>query len=331
MKFFTSDEHAKKVARHLAKELSEAGRDIAHTSILNIVAVMYGFANWAERSALSKGQPPSPFDRECPHEDVASRRQRHLVALTAIGLPTLASEKIVDRIRATEASAPESSSVDIVSNINVVGGLALDALKERRWREAEQFCIVGLQHPIDDASREALTTILKRTAEAFPAARVNLALAHAYGQARPASRIMAIRLLDELLQTSDLSEREEEIITLARSDIEMGRDGHGPRDADVALRLVKGIADKYGSADSCYRTAAAFQERKNWNEAAKYYRLGIAKGHAMSMMGLSQLIAMGVIGGNQKDVDSLTERAARLGLPLAIAMLDLAEEDDDDF
>lgn len=93
---------AKRVAKSLKKELDDLVVPTTLGECQNVVARMYGFANWHEMEADLGRHVPSPDDGAASVEEVAIRRLRHVAVLTA-AFPRLegAAPRVVDAIAPT--------------------------------------------------------------------------------------------------------------------------------------------------------------------------------------------------------------------------------------
>jgi hypothetical protein len=59
MRFYTTDWNAKRHAKRLKKVLRRYGHDVSYTSCLDLMARLYGFANFAEMKRVAADQPLS--------------------------------------------------------------------------------------------------------------------------------------------------------------------------------------------------------------------------------------------------------------------------------
>jgi hypothetical protein len=75
MRFYTTDWNAKRHAKCLKKVLSRYGHDVSYTRCLELMAHLYGFANFAELRRSALDQPPSAFDNDVDDDILEIRFQ----------------------------------------------------------------------------------------------------------------------------------------------------------------------------------------------------------------------------------------------------------------
>lgn len=75
MRFYTTDWNAERHTKCLKKVLSRYGHDVSYTRCLELMAHLYGFANFAELRRSALDQPPSAFDNDVDDDILEIRFQ----------------------------------------------------------------------------------------------------------------------------------------------------------------------------------------------------------------------------------------------------------------
>jgi Glyoxalase superfamily protein len=100
---------AKRVAKDLRAALLERKLAFQHHRCLNLVAEMFGFANWTalERGAASLN--PSAYDQDANPEVVSARFERHVRVLVDVDVPRAVALDVVRQIKPTSSPTGEAA------------------------------------------------------------------------------------------------------------------------------------------------------------------------------------------------------------------------------
>jgi hypothetical protein len=100
MRFYTTDWNAKRHAKRLKKVLRRYGYDVSYTSCLDLMARLYGFANFAELKRTTPDQPLSAFDNEVDDDILEIRFQYQECVMVEAGFADIAGA-VLDEVNPT--------------------------------------------------------------------------------------------------------------------------------------------------------------------------------------------------------------------------------------
>ena len=100
MRFFTNEKRIKRDAKRLKKSLARHGHALMHTTCLDLMARLHGFAHFSEwRNTIWDG-PPSPFDEDADDDTVEARFQHQERMMAEAGFADIAGA-VLDEVNPT--------------------------------------------------------------------------------------------------------------------------------------------------------------------------------------------------------------------------------------
>ncbi len=100
MRFYTADWNAKRRAKRLKRALNEHGHDLPYTRCLDLMARLYGFANFSHMKRTEWSGPPSPFDDSVDDETLEARFQKQERVMAEAGFADVAGA-VLDAVNPT--------------------------------------------------------------------------------------------------------------------------------------------------------------------------------------------------------------------------------------
>ena len=118
MRFYTTDWNAKRHAKRLKKVLRRYGHDVSYTSCLELMARLYGFANFAELKRMPPNQPLSAFDDDVGDDILEMHFQHHECVMVDAGFANIAGA-VLDEVNPTGFGNEPIAGFDDVEQINM--------------------------------------------------------------------------------------------------------------------------------------------------------------------------------------------------------------------
>ncbi|WP_371422022.1 hypothetical protein [Tardiphaga sp.] len=111
MRFYTTDWNAKRHAKRLKEVLSRYGHDVSYTSCLDLMARLYGFANFAEMKRMAADQPLSTFDDDVDDGILEIRFQYEVCVMVETGFADIAGA-VLDEVNPTSLRSGPTAGFD---------------------------------------------------------------------------------------------------------------------------------------------------------------------------------------------------------------------------
>lgn len=100
MRFFTPVWRAKHRAKRLKKVLKQHGCELSHVKCLDLMARLFGFANFSELKNSTSDGPLSPLDEDVDDETLDARFQHQERVMAEAGLTDIAG-LVLDEVNPT--------------------------------------------------------------------------------------------------------------------------------------------------------------------------------------------------------------------------------------
>jgi hypothetical protein len=110
--FFKNQTHAAGVAKSLLKHVAFPGSGLTLSRCQEIVARMYGYADWHDLVANCSSQQPSPWDDKSTGDEIARRHSQYRDVLLSSGVHF--PQVVIDAIRPTALRSPERRLLPLI-------------------------------------------------------------------------------------------------------------------------------------------------------------------------------------------------------------------------
>lgn len=100
MRFLTPSWRAKQRAKRLKKVLQQHGRDLRYTQCLDLMARLYGFANFSHLNSTTRDEPLSHFDEDIDDKTLEARFQHQERVMAEAGFADIAG-LVLDEVNPT--------------------------------------------------------------------------------------------------------------------------------------------------------------------------------------------------------------------------------------
>jgi TPR repeat protein len=302
---------AKQVVAQLKAKLLEFGYEISHLKCLDLLARMYGHANWKEMEDVGKRAAFSSLDEDAPETEVIERRQIQIAALREFGIKEAVLAKILDDVRPTgRRTQADPFKIDDEQTETLIK-VAREASNEGKYAVAAGLLTHAIAHG-PRRVRLAVVEELDRLSNHDTTACYTLGIAYLIGDAPGGKDVATARKYFERCLAFHAGDEPSVNSYCALGDIVGGLHG-GSKDIEAALQFYMTAALSGKSGDGAFNAGLQYEKRRQSEIAAAFYRLGIVQMHAGCMTNLGNMIARREVPGSLKEISTLFEAASRLG------------------